>query len=287
MAKDRITLNVLADITKKVKDINFQSDNIPRERDNRPYTNQKVKLENQQYINKEISSEQTSDRALVVFTGSDINIAEKLECILGLKDQRVRLSLVFSKMAEKLLNIEKIKEKLRPEEVYLEEDIIELKKVSLEYNYIISPNITINTMSKTTKGFIDEFIPNLIWTFLYLDKNVYVDFESTLNYLGMDCKNKKVENIILEQIKSLKDMGATEIISNKYMDSIYKNKNYSNILSKKTGVENHSLEKKIYTKNDINSSLKNGDTIILRRGDILTPLARDEMRSRGINIKFE
>lgn len=287
MSKDRITLNVLADITRKVKNVNVKNEDMNMVKTSKPYTNKQITLQNQLYINNQINPNQSSDKALVLFTGSDINLAQKLEAISELKNQRVKISLVFSKMAEKILNVDKIKEKLKPEEIYLEDDILQLKKIALDYNYIVSPNITINTMSKITKGFIDEFIPNLIWTFLYMDKNVYIDFESTLNYLGLDCKNPKVEKVILEQINAIKNMGASEIVSNKYMDTIYKNRNYSQAISSPNNVINSSVEKKVYMKDDIDNSLVNGDTLILQRGSILTPLAKDKARSMGINIKFE
>lgn len=287
MSKDRITLNVLADITRKVKNVNVKNEDMNMVKTSKPYTNKQITLQNQLYTNNQINPNQSSDKALVLFTGSDINLAQKLEAISELKNQRVKISLVFSKMAEKILNVDKIKEKLKPEEIYLEDDILQLKKIALDYNYIVSPNITINTMSKITKGFIDEFIPNLIWTFLYMDKNVYIDFESTLNYLGLDCKNPKVEKVILEQINAIKNMGASEIVSNKYMDTIYKNRNYSQAISSPNNVINSSVEKKVYMKDDIDNSLVNGDTLILQRGSILTPLAKDKARSMGINIKFE
>ena len=287
MSKDRITLNVLADITRKVKNVNVKNEDMNMVKTSKPYTNTQITLQNQLYTNNQINPNQSSDKALVLFTGSDINLAQKLEAISELKNQRVKISLVFSKMAEKILNVDKIKEKLKPEEIYLEDDILQLKKIALDYNYIVSPNITINTMSKITKGFIDEFIPNLIWTFLYMDKNVYIDFESTLNYLGLDCKNPKVEKVILEQINAIKNMGASEIVSNKYMDTIYKNRNYSQAISSPNNVINSSVEKKVYMKDDIDNSLVNGDTLILQRGSILTPLAKDKARSMGINIKFE
>ena len=82
-------------------------------------------------------------------------------------------------------------------------------------------------------------------------------------------------------------MGASEIESNKYIDTIYKNRNYSQNIDTQNNVIDNSVEKKVYMKNDIDNSLVNGDTLILQRGSILTPLAKDKARNMGINIKFE
>nr|WP_300002663.1 hypothetical protein [Tissierella sp.] len=283
MVKNKITLNVLADITKKISNISRESSFN----------------ESKNYQREGLSK--IDDKVLVVFTGSNIKIEEKINCLLELKNRGASLSLVFSEMGEAILSKNHIKEKLRPDKIYLEEDILELKTISKEFDYIVSPNITIDTMSKVNNSLLDGFIPNLIWTFLYMGKEVYVDFQSTLNYLGMDCKNSNIEKKILKSIDELKELGATEVNSNNYIATIYRenkiykeNKSYkeNNLKPINTTVKIENREKitgsrKIYTENDIKNTLSEGDTLILLGGSILTPLAKDKIRSMGINIKFE
>lgn len=287
MIKNKITLNVLADITKKIGSVSIRGNDNSKN----PYGRDDMA--------------EIKDKVLVVFTGSDINIEEKIKDLLELKDRGIHLSLVFSRMGEAILDLNKIKERLKPERVYLEEDILELKKISKQYNYIISPNITLDTMSKVNGSLLDGFIPNLIWTFLYMGKEVYVDFQSTLNYLGMDCKNKNIEKRILRSIEDIKSLGVTELASKKYIETIYNDKNLykdRGYISKVTlparrqdktesdavrSKQENSGSRKIYTQNDIENSLSRGDTLVLRGGSILTPLAKDKIRSKGINIKFE
>lgn len=287
MIKNKITLNVLADITKKIGSVSIRGNDNSKN----PYGRDDMA--------------EIKDKVLVVFTGSDINIEEKIKDLLELKDRGIHLSLVFSRMGEAILDLNKIKERLKPERVYLEEDILELKKISKQYNYIISPNITLDTMSKVNGSLLDGFIPNLIWTFLYMGKEVYVDFQSTLNYMGMDCKNKNIEKRILRSIEDIKSLGVTELASKKYIETIYNDKNLykdRGYISKVTlparrqdktesdavrSKQENSGSRKIYTQNDIENSLSRGDTLVLRGGSILTPLAKDKIRSKGINIKFE
>lgn len=87
MIKNKITLNVLANITKNIGSLS--TGEIQRSKDS--------------YQRK--NTVKVNDKALVVFTGSDINIEEKIKELLELKDQGIHLSLVFSRMGEKILDV--------------------------------------------------------------------------------------------------------------------------------------------------------------------------------------
>lgn len=238
---------------------------------------------------------ENKDKILIVFTGSDISLDEKLNYISELGKAGASLSLVFSIMSEHILDTDRIVKRLNPKEVYLEEDIMELKDIAKNYDYIISPNITINSMSKLSQGLLDNLVTNLIWTFLYLGKEVYLDFESTLNYLGMDCQNNSIENMILNKIKEVKAMGATEIKSGNYGEKILKGKTnfYSDFKSgnrkpvRKNEVLRNMGKKKFYTEEDIKESELTGNSVVLPEGSKLTPSARDVIRSMGVSVKFE
>lgn len=276
MVKNKITLNVLADINRKIGSVGTIESRVVNNNYNR-------------YEKETNQSNRYDDKALVVLTGTNINIDEKLDYLSELERNGVNLSIAFSDMGVEILDVERIKRLLKPKAIYLEEDILKLKDISLAYDYVIAPNITINTMSKITQGYIDGLIPNLIWTFLYLAKDVYIDFESTLNYLGLECKNDRIEEIVLEQIEEIKSIGATEIGFGKYMDTIYKDKHLSNNLGARTDTKysNDVQKKKVYTQNDINDSLVNGNKLTIARGSILTPLAKDKIKSMGISVNFE
>ena len=286
MVKNKITLNVLADITKNIGNSTNRQSNS-----------------NSDNSSGSFAESNDKDKALVVFTGSDININKKLDYILELKKSGVSLSLVFSIMSEHILDAQRIVEMLNPREVYLEEDIMDLKEIAREYDYIVSPNITINSMSKLEQGLLDSLVSNLIWTFLYMDKPVYMDFESTLNYLGLSCKNKAVEDVILSKIQKVKSMGVIEIGSKNYLGSIYRDRKLLGGVKRESGNEidrfiekenqkisnrrSSSSSKKFYTENDIRNLEFSGNNLVLEKGTKLTPLARDKVRSMGISVKFE
>ncbi|MBU5257583.1 flavoprotein [Tissierella praeacuta] len=254
-----------------------------------------------------IEKENKTLKALIVLNGSNIEINEKIENIKKLKNRGINISLAFSFMAERLLDTQRIINTLQPLQIYKEEDITKLKNISKEYSIIIGPNITTNTLSKISLGMIDTFIPNLIWTFLYQGKKVYLDFNQVKNYLGEETKNKEILNITNRYIATIKKMGAIEIDNkntleniilenivlektinnhtNNYEINIYSPKGLQNKLRvSQTKEEQITQTKTVITEKDI-INLEANNKLILPKGTIITPLAKD--KARGKNIKIE
>ena len=251
MVKNKITLNVLADITKKIGGGNF--------------------LDSQ-------------EKALIVFTGSNMNLDKRVQELKRLEENNIQVSLAFSFMAERILDTDNIINALDPFEIYREEDIFNIENILKAYSYIIGPNITMNTLSKVSLGMIDSFVPNIIWTYLYMGKEVYLDFTSVKNYLGEPCKNKEIEGIIENHINGLKKMGAVEIEEGNYIEKIV-NKSKSSISNNDTsGEANFS---KVITERDMMGLSLNNKSMVLPKGTIITPLAKDRARELGIKIELE
>lgn len=257
MVKNRITLNILADITRKLGGDNYSG-------------------------NKE--------KALIVFTGSNIKLDGKTKELNKLKDHGIQISIAFSFMAERILDIDTLIASLEPVEVYKEEDVFNLEEISKNYSYIIGPNITMNTLSKVSLGMIDSFISNILWTYLYMGKKVYLDFTSVKNYLGVPSQNVEVNNMIDNHINTIKKMGAMEITEGNYMDRIINKKNThigEKTKAKKENTQSAQILNKVITENDILGFSLDNKSITLPKGTILTPLARDKARDMGIEIDIE
>ena len=255
-----------------------------------------------------IIEEDKTLKALIVLNGSNIDLNEKIENIKKLKNRGIKVSLSFSFMAERLLDTQRIINTLQPLEIYKEEDIIKLKNISKEYSIIIGPNITTNTLSKISLGMIDTFIPNLIWTFLYQGKKVYLDFNQVKNYLGEETKNKEILNITNRYIDTIKKMGAIEIddkntLENIILENIVLEKtinnhtnNYGNNIYSPKGLQQNKISqtkeeqipqtKTVITEKDI-INLKANNKLILPKGTIITPLAKDKAREKNIKIEIK
>lgn len=256
MVRNKITLNVLANITKKVN--------------------------NGGYI-------APSNNILIVFNGSNIDINSRIIEIKKLQEKNFRLSIGFSFMGERILNRDEIIKNLNPINVYGEEDIFNLENIVEKHPKLIMPNITMNTLSKVALGMIDSFSSTILWTYLYYGKDVYLDFNSVNNYLGETTENKVIKGLINNHIKTIKNMGALEIKDGNYMENILEenelvkgNSNKDLIMDKKTkGNFNE-----VITERDLLQFSK--DTVLkLPKGTIITPLAKDRARELGIKIEME
>lgn len=249
MAKNKITLNVLADITRKIGGSNFSN---------------------------------FKDKALIVFSGSNIYLGKRIQELKSLEEHDIKVSLAFSFMAERILDTNSLIDFLNPFEIYKEEDIFNLQDIVKDYSYVIGPNITINTLSKVSLGMIDSFVSNIIWNYLYMEKKVYLDFASVNNYLGEQCKNKEINRIIENHIDTLKKMGAIEIEEGNYIEKIV---NTHKVSTEKENRINNDF-KKVITERDIIEFSSNGKSIVIPKGTIITPLAKDRAKELGIKIEM-
>ena len=244
-------------------------------------------LENITNIVSKKGFSQNGRKALVVFNGSYLEEHLRIEKILSLKEKGLDISLGFSFMGERILDTKKIINTLRPIEVYREEDILDFPRIIKNYDLIIGPNITMNTLSKVSLGMIDSFIPNVIWTFLYQGKKVYLDYHSVTHFLGETTKSVEIQKVIDNHIDSLKKMGAIEIKEDNYLEKVIINNDKPGI--KKT-MENHksqtaTINKNLITEKDMVIIAETKKLIVLEKGTVITPLAKDKARQLGVKIE--
>lgn len=256
MSKNSITLNVLADITRKIN------------------------------VNSSYSGDK---KALIVFTGSNMNIFSRLGEIKKLRENGVGFDIAFSFMSENIIKKDKIVSELKPDNIYSEEDVFDLEDIEKKYSYLIGPNITMNTLTKVSTGMVDSFISTIIWTFLYNGKKVFLDYGAVNNYLGKKCQNKAIQIMIDKNIDALSEMGVVEVTEGNYLDKIIDDKKIVEIEKKSTlNVDKKDSpvgKSKVITAGDI-EKLSDKSIIVLEKGDILTPLAKDRAKQMNVEIKI-
>ena len=227
-------------------------------------------------------------KALVVLNASDVNLNKRIELVKDIKSQGIEISLAFSFMGEKMLDKEKIIRSLSPRNIYGEEDVFRLKEIVKEYDLIIDPNITINTLSKVSLAMIDSFISTLIWTFIYKGKSVYIDFNSVRNYLGEETENKAIKDMIENNIVTIRGMGIIEIDETSYLEKICGLSNGTE--------DNRNIKTQSYVNKEVSnrrvitqSDILNLDSkkLILEKGTIISPLAKDKAREMNIDIEIK
>ena len=235
--------------------------------------------------NRRVSSEK--GRALIVFTGSSFQVDQAISRIFDLKESGYDVALGFSFMGQKLIDTKRIINCLNPLEVLGEEDIFRINTISSDYSLLVMPNITINTLSKVCSGMIDSFASNILWAFLYKNKQVLIDFYSVRNYLGDKTASKEIESMIEEKIDYILKLGAEELekVSQVFNDEEEKEQNFTLDREEKIVPKNYNSSKNLITQNDIVNS--KASKIIINKNTIVTPLARDKARELNMDIVVE
>lgn len=254
MIKNKITLNVLADITRKLNGVNGGIHPV------------------------DVSSKNTG---IVIFTGSNVNISEKVAELKKVKEKGFAFSVAFSFVGDKLLPKDYIINSLAPVETFGEEDLVNIEEIIKKYNILISPNITLNTIAKVATGVIDSFASNLIWNYLYEEKLVYLDFDSVKRQHGKVSHNKAINSIIENYIRILKEMGVKEIESGKYEEIIT-----DELPKEGSAFKGINDRNKVITVTDLKNVTPNS-VLTLPRGTIITPMAKDIANQMGIKLEME
>ncbi|TJX15627.1 hypothetical protein E9840_02310 [Tissierella creatinini] len=224
-------------------------------------------------ISNKLSSQgfsKAQGKALVVINGTrDFNPTYGF--IQDLKNS-YEISIGFSFMAERILDTKKIIDEIRPAHIFREEDILRLREILRDYTTLVGPNISMNTLAKVYTGMIDSFISNIIWSFLYFGKEVYLDFTSVREFMGQKPKNEEMEKIIENHISTLIKMGAVEIKPQGLLKDIVH------------PIVNWEKQKDLISEKDILKLNKN-QVLVLDKKTLITPLARDKARELGIKIE--
>src|SRR5699024_9384065 len=209
-------------------------------------------------------------KALVVFTGSSLELEKTMDHIFNLKSAGYDVAVGFSFMAQNLIDTERIINSLNPLEVLGERDLLRLQIISNEYSLLLMPNMTMNTLSKVCSGMVDNFASNILWAFLYKGKQVIADFYSVRNYLGEKPASKEIENMIEEKINTILKMGAQEL---EHATEIFKDEEevqevQESIVdrSQKDDSGNNGSSKKLITQRDI--AEWNKDKLIINNNTI-------------------
>jgi hypothetical protein len=217
---------------------------------------------------------------LVLFTGSNIGLSERLRELSKLKERGCTFEIAYSNSAVELLDINLINSQLQPERVYTEKDWPIYDEIISKAQLIVAPVITQNSAVKLALGIQDEFIPMILWRSLWLDKTVFMDMEGVLTHIGETSKKPFLQQMMRDYVDRLQKMGIRLIKTGNYIDEILKNFFRS---SEKSYTLKETIEKTVLTERDIRER-RNTKEIVVPMKAIITPLAYDAAKELGIKI---
>jgi ethanolamine utilization protein len=221
---------------------------------------------------------------LVLFTGSNMKTDEALDNLKSLKENGYPLTLCFSKSAEEILDIERIRNFLKPERIYLEEDKNKSVDIVKSSNIVMVPVLTQNTLAKVAGGIQDSFISTLLWQLLWSGKKVFANLNSAVDTSYIPCQNKKMLALINSYIDKLKEFGMETIEDHNYLVYISKELDIlKNEQDNSINKENMAF-KKVITEKDMLGLVGTAKELFVDKSTIITPLARDAAKENNIRI---
>jgi len=230
---------------------------------------------------------------LVLFTGTDVGLYSSISEINKLKEKGFKVNTAISKEAERIIGVDTLRKELKPEKVYTDDNKLHYKDIIKESDGAVVLTTTQNTAIKLALGIQDEFIPTLLWQFLWDNKSVFMDMEAVVTKGGKRSENKYLCDMVERYIEKLEDMGVNRISKGSYISSITEvlrgnktNYNYKRTYKEETYFKEKG-EKQVITEGDILKFVGNKDRLIIPKGSIITHLARDTAREKGIEIIME
>lgn len=232
----------------------------------------------------------------VIFTGTDYGLNESLaQLVDGKNNYGFSYNIGFSFSGARVIGereIECIIDALKPDKVYFEEDQLIYEEVLSESEGIIVPMMTQDTTTKLSLAIVDSFVSNLLWHGLWIGKPILIDFKNVIKYKGKKAVSPIQENIIKKRIESLIELGVEPMEEDGYIPKMlnrFKNMEVDlkeKQITEKKIIENSSLNSipKILTSKDLLELVGNDNSIIVPSKTIVTPLALDTAKEKGIKI---
>ncbi len=233
---------------------------------------------------------------LVVFTGTDVDIRKAIDELVKTKGYGFTFDIAFSGTGEALLDIDYIKTKLNPKNIYTEEDILQTEQVIENVDGVVVPMTTQNTVVKLSLGLQDSFISHALWQSLWHDKPVLMDFDNAITYRGNTSKRPMLQTMIEDYIQKVQVMGVKAVKRRDYLTEMLnvfqpndgkKTDNTENIIIEEDTNNNVDNKRTIVTEGDLGkliSRSSNKKEVYVSKSSIITPLAYDVANEMGVKI---
>jgi hypothetical protein len=248
-------------------------------------------------------------RAVVLFSGALIGYKDAVPALNELKKEGWKLTAVLSKAAGEVLTEERIKNDIDPEAIFVEGAPVNGRQIIDENQFVIIPELTINTAAKVANCISDNLLTNMISRAMATGKPIVAAVDGCCpdNEVRAKIGFKVTDAYKARMRRNLEDLQAYGIILTVNANLCHKvNKVYNasfDFPKPDSGKEACSaapavkmqlmssggsikLDKRVIGRIDIARHL-NCETIMVRSDAVITSLARDEALKQGINIVKE
>lgn len=254
-------------------------------------------------------------KAAVLFSGALIGYKDAVPALNELKKDGWKLTAVLSKAAGEVLTEERIRNDIDPEAIYVEGAPVNERQIIDDHQFVIIPELTINTAAKVANCISDNLLTNMISRAMATGKPIVAAIDgccpdskarAKLGFKVSDAYKARMRR----NLEDLRDYGIVLTVNANLCHKVKKvyesgfnfpkpgsDREPAGKAQKTGGAKDFSvqaapvkagikLDKKVIGRIDIACNL-NCETIIVRSDALVTALARDEAQKRGISIVKE
>lgn len=233
----------------------------------------------------------------ILFCGSDINLTRAFEGLRRLQSEGYHLHGVMTQSASAIGLEDRIVSALSIQSLSKGKEEVDIQKFMDAIDGLVVPNITQNTLSKVAVGIQDNLGALLIWQALITNKPVFISTDSVFSGWFDINKNRAMKMVMQNHVATLKQFGAKEDNHYNYNFSwetekksepinSFANQERSHLSVKSMESFERQSTKKLITESDI-KAMEAKRELKLVPGQIVTPLAKDEAASKGIQIIYQ
>lgn len=249
---------------------------------NRYNQTQKI-MEHLVLINKSPHKVKNKKHLMIVFTGTNTGLDETIGEFKTLKSKGCTFDIAVSRSGEKILDMKEINGQLSPQKVYTENNSFSKTDFMKGIDGVLVPMLTQNTAIKLALGIQDQLIPRLLWQALWEGKPVWMNLDGLLQHKGLPASHTFMVKQIKETIEKLEKMKVKPLKKPfNIEEQLQSNTNISKEFYKEEQQVN--TGRFVITEKDVLNFSPSNREMIVPRGSIITPLARDTAKERGIKI---
>lgn len=239
-------------------------------------------------------------QALVVYTGSNISAAEGLEAMGRLRADGFTFRVLLSQSAARLLDVEAIRSVLEPEELWIGTPGDTPEALTKQYDTIIVPAATVRTVSHVVSCMADTPAAAVILDGLMRGKNVIVATDGCCPDHAERARRgfrmaEPLKQTLRNHLEALRDYGA-RLTSAPRLDEAVKRALASSFspageksrpaAAKPAGSADLRLSGHVISGRQL-AACPSNCTVWVERDALITQLAADEARRRGIVLRKE
>lgn len=244
----------------------------------------------------DLEASDLKDRKItVLLLGSDISMDSAFKSLVKLRENGYLLTVVMSRAAEHLVGKETAESVIQPYRLITGDYYEGVQGLVRNTDVVIVPNLTQNTIAKVAVGIQDDFPSMLLWQFLLQKVRVIVNTDSIRHAWFSIDGNPKMKKVMESHIKTLAEYGAAVIEHHDYDTVLMRDQlpvskrgsagnSEARSQHQKSSLKVNEETPRVITESWLRSLSATSRQIIIEKGMMITPLARDLARSMGVDI---